>query len=249
MAKNLLAAGHAVVVFDLSETACEQMQSAGAAVATSAAEAAMGRDYVISMLPAGKHVAATYLGDDGLLSKLDSTTTILDCSTIDAATAQALMIYGLGLPAFVLQKVLQPVYFARENTKTPFYYALVSMVVNAGIAIGLAPVIGYLAAAFGTTLAGWAMVALLWRGTTRMGEQTRFDDRFWRRIWRIGIASWSMGAVLWLVALALGPMFTTPGWRALALVLLVGLGAASYFAIGHLIHAFRLSDFRSAMKR
>ncbi|MCB1688810.1 MAG: 3-hydroxyisobutyrate dehydrogenase [Halioglobus sp.] len=88
MAKNLLAAGHAVVVFDLSETACEQMQSAGAAVATSAAEAAMGRDYVISMLPAGKHVAATYLGDDGLLSKLDSTTTILDCSTIDAATAR-----------------------------------------------------------------------------------------------------------------------------------------------------------------
>ena len=166
-----------------------------------------------------------------------------------AATAQALMIYGLGLPAFVLQKVLQPVYFARENTRTPFYFALVSMVVNAGIAIGLAPVIGYTAAAFGTTFAGWAMVALLWRGATKMGEQTRFDERFWRRIWRIGIASWAMGGVLWLVALGLGPMFSTPGWRALALALLVGLGAASYFGIGHMIHAFRLSDFRSAMKR
>ncbi|CAA0116358.1 3-hydroxyisobutyrate dehydrogenase [Halioglobus japonicus] len=88
MAKNLLAAGHTVVVFDLSAQACEQLQAAGAEVAGSAVEAALGRDYVISMLPAGKHVAATYLGDDGLLAKLDGTTTILDCSTIDAATAR-----------------------------------------------------------------------------------------------------------------------------------------------------------------
>ncbi len=166
-----------------------------------------------------------------------------------AATAQALMIYGLGLPAFVLQKVLQPVYFARENTKTPFYFALVSMVVNAGLAIGLAPVIGYTAAAFGTTIAGWAMVALLWIGAARMGEQTKFDARFWRRLWRIGVASWAMGAVLWVLALWLGPLFYTPGWRAGALLILVTLGAASYFALGHAIHAFRLSDFRSAMKR
>jgi 3-hydroxyisobutyrate dehydrogenase len=92
MATNLLKAGHAVVVFDLSPAACAQLQAAGAAVAGSAAEAAVGKDYVISMLPAGKHVAATYLGadlnDSGLLSKLDRSTTILDCSTIDAATAR-----------------------------------------------------------------------------------------------------------------------------------------------------------------
>ena len=166
-----------------------------------------------------------------------------------AATAVALQIYGLGLPAFVLQKVLQPVYFARENTRTPFYFALVSMVVNAVIAIGLAPVIGYTAAAFGTTLAGWAMVALLWVGTARMGEATRFDARFWSRFWRIGIASWAMGAVLWVLALWLGALFDTSGWRVVALVVLVTLGAASYFAMGHVIHAFRLSDFRAAMKR
>ena len=88
MATNLVKAGHSVVVFDLSQAACDQMQAVGAAVATSAADAAAGRDYVISMLPAGKHVAATYLGEDGLLSKLDSATTVLDCSTIDAATAR-----------------------------------------------------------------------------------------------------------------------------------------------------------------
>lgn len=88
MAKNLLAAGHAVTVFDLSEAACGQMRDAGAAVAGSAGEAVAGVDYVISMLPAGKHVAGTYLGDDGLLAQLDGSTTVLDCSTIDAATAR-----------------------------------------------------------------------------------------------------------------------------------------------------------------
>ncbi|GAB5453742.1 MAG: 3-hydroxyisobutyrate dehydrogenase [Halioglobus sp.] len=88
MAGNLLQAGHSVTVFDLSESACEHMRTEGAGVAGSAAEAASGADYLISMLPAGKHVAATYLGEDGLLAKLDTSTTVLDCSTIDAATAR-----------------------------------------------------------------------------------------------------------------------------------------------------------------
>jgi 3-hydroxyisobutyrate dehydrogenase len=88
MATNLVKAGHQVTVFDLSPAALQQLREAGAAVAESAAEAASGVDYVISMLPAGKHVAGTYLGDDGLLAGLDSTTTVLDCSTIDAATAR-----------------------------------------------------------------------------------------------------------------------------------------------------------------
>ena len=88
MANNLIKAGHAVTVFDLAPAACADLQEAGASVAESAAAAVTGKDYLISMLPAGRHVAATYLGSDGLLVRLDSSTTILDCSTIDAATAR-----------------------------------------------------------------------------------------------------------------------------------------------------------------
>lgn len=88
MAVNLIKAGHTVTVFDLSEAACEQLREAGAAVAGSALEGAQGVDYVLSMLPAGKHVAGVYLGEDGLLAQLDASTTVLDCSTIDAATAR-----------------------------------------------------------------------------------------------------------------------------------------------------------------
>lgn len=88
MASNLLAAGFAVTVFDLSDEACAVLAAQGATVAGSAQEAAKATNFLISMLPAGKHVAGLYLGDDGLLATLDPSTIVLDCSTIDAGTAR-----------------------------------------------------------------------------------------------------------------------------------------------------------------
>tara|TARA_R110002049_G_scaffold51853_9_gene145957 strand:- start:1191 stop:2030 length:840 start_codon:yes stop_codon:yes gene_type:complete len=97
MARNLLAAGHAVTVFDLADGALEAAREAGASVAASAAEAAQEADFVVSMLPAGRHVAATYLGNQGLLAQLDRHTTVLDCSTIDADTAREVGAVAAGL--------------------------------------------------------------------------------------------------------------------------------------------------------
>ena len=88
MAANLLAADFAVTVFDLSQEACAVLADQGATVAPSAVDAAQSVDFLISMLPAGKHVAGLYLGNAGLLAALDSNTTVLDCSTIDAETAR-----------------------------------------------------------------------------------------------------------------------------------------------------------------
>ncbi len=91
MARNLVAAGHAVTVFDLMPEACAHLQQAGATVAETTAVAIEGAEYVITMLPAGKHVAGVYIGSGeqpGLLSQLDSSVTVLDCSTIDAQTAR-----------------------------------------------------------------------------------------------------------------------------------------------------------------
>ncbi|EDM70495.1 integral membrane protein MviN [Roseobacter sp. AzwK-3b] len=166
-----------------------------------------------------------------------------------AATALAVAIYGLGLPAFVLQKILQPLFFAREDTKSPFRYAVVAMIVNAALAVGLAFVIGWIAAAIATTIAGWVMVWLLFRGAHPFGEVARVDDRFRRRVWRIGLASVAMGAVIWGVNLLLLPMFGMSGLRWIALVFMILAGIISYFGIGHLIGAFRLSEFRQAFRR
>lgn len=166
-----------------------------------------------------------------------------------ANTAMALAAYGLGLPAFMLQKMLQPLYYAREDTRRPFRYAVVCMIVNAVIAIGLMPVIGFVAAALATTLSAWIMVWQLWRGSRNMGIEAQFDDRFRARSWRIMLASAAMGAVLFAAMTALGPMLGTPGLRYPGLALLISAGVISYFGIGALIGAFRLSDFKSALRR
>jgi len=166
-----------------------------------------------------------------------------------AATALSVAIYGLGLPAFVLQKLLQPLFFAREDTRSPFRFAVVAMVVNAAIAVGLAFWLGWIAAAIATTAAGWVMVWQLGRGARRFGAVARFDDRFRRRLWRICAASVLMGAVLWGLSAALTPLFALGGWRWLALAVLIGAGAASYAVAGQVLGAFRLSEFRAALRR
>lgn len=172
-------------------------------------------------------------------------------ATVDdtAAIATAVAIYGLGLPAFVLQKILQPVFFAREDTRRPFHYAVWAMLINAGLAIGLAPTIGWLAPAIATTLAAWMMVALLGVGARRYGDVVRFDGRFHRRIWRVLIASAIMGVVLWFANVTLSPFLGLPWWRAVALMLLILSGVISYFGIGHMIGAFRMGELKSAFRR
>ena len=120
-------------------------------------------------------------------------------------TALAVAVYGAGLPAFVMQKVISPLYYAREDTRTPFRFAVCAMVVNAVIALGLAPFIGFIAAALGTTIAGWMM---LWRTLARrpgMGDAAAPDDRLRRAVPRILAACAAMAAALLLGRWLLGP--------------------------------------------
>ncbi len=166
-----------------------------------------------------------------------------------AATAMTVAVYGLGLPAFVLQKTLQPLFFAREDTRSPFKYAVAAMILNLVLAVGLSPFIGFIAAALGTTMTGWAMIVLLWRGSRYMGEAATLDDRFKTRIWRIIMASGGMGVVLWVTQVILGPYFAAPGLRYIALTGLITAGIVSYFAIGQAVGAFKLHEFRRALRR
>jgi putative peptidoglycan lipid II flippase len=164
------------------------------------------------------------------------------------ATALAVAVYGIGLPAFMLQKLLQPLFFAREDTRRPFHYAIVAMIVNAGLAFGLYPLVGWIAPAIAASAAGWAMVALLAIGARRMGEEARFDARFKRRAWRIVAASLGMGVVLYTAIHLFGWTFELPGWRYLALIILIKGAAASYCFRGHLCGAFEVSEFRNALR-
>lgn len=93
MAENLLKAGYTLSVYDLSDTATQRLQQAGATIANTLKDTVIDAQVIISMLPAGQHVRSVYLGDDGqvgsgLLSQLPKGTLVIDSSTIAAADAR-----------------------------------------------------------------------------------------------------------------------------------------------------------------
>jgi 3-hydroxyisobutyrate dehydrogenase len=88
MAPNLTKASHEVRAFDLSEDALNRAVEHGCTAAKSAAEACKGADAVVTMLPAGKHVAEVYR--TAVFGAAPETAILIDCSTIDVATAKTI---------------------------------------------------------------------------------------------------------------------------------------------------------------
>ena len=86
MAANLAKAGHDVRAFDLSADALDRAKAAGCLPMASVAEAADGAEAVVTMLPAGTHVEAVY--GDLFAASLSPAAILIDCSTIDVATAK-----------------------------------------------------------------------------------------------------------------------------------------------------------------
>ena len=89
MAANLVKAGHAVRGFDLSEDACDRFAAAGGTVVDAVSNVLEEADAVVTMLPAGDHVRAVYMGGGGLIAQASPGTLFIDSSTIDVESARA----------------------------------------------------------------------------------------------------------------------------------------------------------------
>ncbi len=152
------------------------------------------------------------------------------------ATAWALAAFALGLPSFVMIKVFQPAFFAREDTATPMRFAIQNMIVNVfgSVALffvfrhfGLMPHVGI---ALATSLAGWINAWMLWRTLAANGEFLA-DARLRRNGLMILIASVALGAAVMVLMPVLAPYLTSGqslAVRAAALFALVGAGLAVY---------------------
>ena len=90
MTANLVEAGHTVRGFDLNTDAVAAAETAGVVGVGSIADAVKGADVVFTMLPKGDHARAVHLGDDGVLAHADTSTLLIDSSTIDIESAGAL---------------------------------------------------------------------------------------------------------------------------------------------------------------
>ena len=166
----------------------------------------------------------------------------------------ALSAFSLGLPSYVLVKVLTPGYYARHDTKTPVRYAIQSVGVNLVGNLILIPVLGrygygHVGPPLATALASTVNVWMLYR-TLRARGHFESDRQLRRRVPRLAIAALIMGGALFWLAPAVDPYLTgSIARRALGLFVLVGSGVAIY-AIGcFLTGAFVLDDLKTLMRR
>src|SRR5437868_523636 len=105
-------------------------------------------------------------------------------------TAGALAAYAVGLPAFMLVKALTPGFFAREDTRTPPYIALISIVANIGLnaAFIFGTSLAQVGIALASSLSGW-LNALLLAAVLLSRNHWQPDPRLTSRTWRVALAT------------------------------------------------------------
>lgn len=170
-------------------------------------------------------------------------------------TAQALVQYGWGIPAFVLAKILAPAFFARQDTRAPMRFALVSVVLNIAFGAALffalraAGLPGFVGLAIATSLASWVNVGLMVRALHRRGHFALDADTI-RRLTKIGAASAALGILCALIRVfrpeveaALG------GSKELAVSLLIFGGGSVYFLLLFGLRAVTVGELRGALRR
>lgn len=163
--------------------------------------------------------------------------------------AAALGALALGLPAYVLNKALSPGFLAREDTMTPFRFAMISVAGDIAIALTLYQFIGYVGIALGTAGAAWINAGLLFF-TLRKRGFLKFDARLKRSFPRLILSSLALAAALYFGIRPLAAYFADGELhRAVALAILVAFGGTIYLALIILTGAIPRADLLRFFRR
>ena len=159
-------------------------------------------------------------------------------------TAQALAAFSVGLPSYVLIKVLTPGFYARQDTRTPVRFAVISMLVNLALNLALIMPLQHMGPPLATAIASTVNVALLYWMLRKRGHFVA-DARLKRRAWRLALAALVMGGVLWTAQGLLAP-YVHGSWyeRIGALSLLVTAGCLVYALATFALGAFTRDDIK-----
>jgi putative peptidoglycan lipid II flippase len=171
------------------------------------------------------------------------------------AAGAALFHFAWGVPAFVLIKVLAPPFFAREDTKTPMRFALVSVVVNTLLGAGLFFWLkqigqdGFPGLAIATSAAAWVNTVLLWITLARRGWYTP-GPKLAGGLIRAGLATAVLTAGILLMLWQQPAIIEAVGGsKSLAAAVTVTAAAVIYALAALLTGAVRISDLRQALRR
>jgi putative peptidoglycan lipid II flippase len=159
-------------------------------------------------------------------------------------TAKALVLFGTGLPAFALIKIYSSFYFARGNTKTPFYFSTFSVLINVFVSLYYFDDYGFLIIPFSTSLASWLAV-VLYQSNLSLNNYYKFDNLFFSKILKSLICSGLMGLLLYFMIGYFSDVLSSASYlKPLTLVTVVFLSASIYFFTAYFIKAFRIKDLK-----
>jgi len=161
--------------------------------------------------------------------------------------AKVLAGFAIGLPAYVLIKVLQTGFFARKDTKRPMKYGIIMVIVNLVFSFMLFPVYKHVGLAIATSIAGWVNVVLL-----LMGLRGFFSIKksLVNKLFRMTIASLLMSGVVFVAAKLCNSWIIGEFYqRLVALTIIVGLGLCTYALAALVVKATSISELKGYMRR
>jgi len=159
-------------------------------------------------------------------------------------TAIALTFFGIGVPAFSILKIFSNYFFARNDTKTPFYLSVISVILNILISVSFFKEFGFVIIPIATSLSSWINVFFHFYFIRKRNLYT-FDKLFIYKFPRIILSVVVMGIVLYLLLGFFSDKFDyNESWKFIYLFIIVIISLISYFLISNFSGAFKFKDIK-----
>jgi len=159
-------------------------------------------------------------------------------------TASALAFFAFGVPAFSILKIFSNYFFARNDTKTPFYLSVMSVILNILISVSFFNKLGFIIIPIATSISSWVNVFFHFYFIKKRNLYS-FDKTFIYKFPRIILSVVVMGVVLYLLLGFFSDKFNyNESWKFIYLFIIVIISLFGYFLISNFSGAFKFKDIK-----
>jgi len=161
-----------------------------------------------------------------------------------ANTAMALTFFAFGVPAFSILKIFSNFFFARNDTKLPFYLSVISVIINILISVSLFNRFGFVIIPIATSISSWMNVFLHFYFIKKRNLHN-FDSQFIYKFSRTLLSVVVMGIILYLLLGFFSDKFNyNESWKFIYLFIIVIISLFSYLMISNFSGAFKFKDIK-----
>ena len=160
-------------------------------------------------------------------------------------TAQALKYFGIGVPAFALIKVLSNIFFARDNTKIPFYISVFSVALNILISVLYFKELGFIIIPIATSIATWSATVIYFILLVKF-KYLNIGSIFYTNFIKTIISAGAMSLLLYLlINFFEDKLIYTNYYKSFYLIMIVGFVAVIYLLLARLLGVFKIKNFKT----